>query len=70
MRLVLCCVICLILGGVLGFIFAKKYLVYESSGEIVVKDDPDDGPYLFLELKEEIDELLSKKIISLKISQK
>ena len=62
-------VIAFCMGAFLGFILTK--LIFKSSlvGSLRIDtSDPDDGPYLFLELSKEIDDIRDRKQINLKVS--
>jgi hypothetical protein len=55
-----------ILGFILGFIAASIYKKYVGTLRID-QSDPDDSPYLFLEMSEDPRQLLSKKRVNLKV---
>ena len=60
-----------LIGVLVGDICAIIMTRIKSTGSLRVDtSDPDDGPYLFLELSKDIGEIYRKKYITLKVNLK
>ena len=59
------------IGILIGFVCATIATRTKSVGSLRVDtSDPDDGPYLFLELSKDIEEIYRKKYVTFKVSLK
>lgn len=64
-------IIIFVIGILIGCIFTTIMFRTRSIGSLRIDtSDPDDGPYLFLEMSKDINEVCKKKYISLKINIK
>lgn len=54
----------LIFGGVIVYV----HLRHKSSGALRMHNDPDDGPYLFLELAEQPESVMKKKFVTFSVN--
>lgn len=64
-------IIIFVIGIFVGCVIALPIFRMRSVGSIRVDtSDPDDGPYLFLELSKDIDEIYRKKYVTLKVNTK
>lgn len=64
-------IIIFVIGIFVGCVIALSIFRMRSVGSIRVDtSDPDDGPYLFLELSKDIDEIYRKKYVTLKVNTK
>jgi hypothetical protein len=64
-------VVIFVIGMVIGAIISIVLYVNTSIGDLIVdSSDPDDGPYLFLELSKDVDCIKQKQHIVLKVNTK
>lgn len=62
-------IISFICGFVIGYCLFRLIFLHISSGDLRV-DRSDDQPHLFLELKDDISDILKKKFVVLKVMVK
>lgn len=56
----------LIIGGLLMFLLIKWKVI----GHLIINtSDPEDGPYMFLELDKSVDDVYSRKYVLFKVKQ-
>lgn len=61
--------ICSAVSFILGFVIAKMYKQEKPAGTLRIdRSDPEDGPYLFLELATDPRVLMAKKIVTFDVS--
>lgn len=59
------------IGLVVGWMFATKRSTKDYDGSLKIDtSDPDDGPYLFLELSKDVNYIYNKKYVKLIIDRK
>ena len=66
-------VVGIIVGVIAGRIFTKKSSVDEPLGTLVIdRSDPDDGPYMFLEIgnRENVAVIMRQEAVTLKVEQR
>jgi hypothetical protein len=64
-------IVIFVLGLIIGLIAHGKSSSDEPVGSLRIDtSDPDEGPYLFLELKNDPEEVMNKKYITLKVDIK
>lgn len=61
-------VVMLVIGGFLGRLFERKKLKKEPSGTLRIDTSDPDGPYLFLELREDIPKVIEKEEVVLEVN--
>lgn len=63
-------VIGIITGMVIGFIISKLMFRFLSIGTLRVDHSDPDGPFLFLELSKQIDSVVRKKYVIMRVKDK
>lgn len=68
MEIVLYIIAGLITGAIAMYVFCKFGARKRTSGTLRMYNDPDDGPYLFLELSELPESVMQKKIVTFDVN--
>lgn len=64
-------IVLILLSFILGAGFCYSIMKSKTLGVIrMARSDPDEPPYLFLELNTSVDDVLSKKLVMFEVSQK
>lgn len=67
MEIVIWSILMLLVGAAIGRIMTLN----KTDGFLIVdRSDPDDGPYLFLELSKQVEAVVSKKYVVLRVKAK